>query len=129
EINNQTINSEIDEIIREIIVKGDKDLGIKSLFNFLWDLIPLVSNEPNLKELINWIDENLGTYNGGGFFIKGNVLNKYDFNTYAFPHITPLVNGLNFLTTNEFNKIRYKITYAYYKETVRGHSNKEHLSP
>lgn len=129
EINPLNIHKEIDEIIKEIIVKGDKDLGIKSILNYLWELMPLVSNESNLKELINWIDSNLGTYNNGGFFVKSNVADKHDLNTNAFPYITPLVNGLNFLTANEFNKIRYKITYTYYKEIVRGHSNKEHLSP
>lgn len=129
EIDSQNISSEIDEIIKEIILKGDKDLGIKSILNFLWDMMPLVSNESNLRELINWIDDNLGTYNNGGFFIKGNVVDRHDLNTNAFPHITSLINGLNFLASNEFNKIRYKITYAYYKEIVRGHSNKEHLSP
>lgn len=128
-IDSQSISSEIDEIIKEIIIKGDKDLGIKSILNFLWDMMPLVSNESNLRELINWIDDNLGTYNNGGFFIKGNVVDRHDLNTNAFPHITSLINGLNFLASNEFNKIRYKITYAYYKEIVRGHSNKEHLSP
>ncbi|WP_407517460.1 ATP-binding protein [Elizabethkingia anophelis] len=129
EINPQYTNSEIDEIIKEIMVKGDKDLGIKSLLNFLWELMPLVSNESYLKELINWIDDNLGTYNNGGFFVKGNVMDKHDLNANAFPYITPLVSRLEFLVSNEFNKIRYKITYAYYKEIVRGHSNKEHLSP
>lgn len=129
EIDPLNIHKEIDEIIKEIIVKGDKDLGIKSILNYLWELMPLVSNESNLKELINWIDSNLGTYNNGGFFVKSNVADKHDLNTNAFPYITPLVNGLNFLTANEFNKIRYKITYTYYKEIVRGHSNKEHLSP
>ncbi|WP_421497846.1 ATP-binding protein [Flavobacterium columnare] len=129
DFNSQNISNEIDELIKEIIIKGDKDLGIKSILNFLWELTPLVANEGNLKELISWIDDNLGTYNNGGFFVKGNVPDKHDLNTNAFPHITPLINGLNFLSSNELNKIRYKIIFTYYKEIVRGHSNKEHLSP
>ena len=53
---------------------------------------------------------------------------NYDLNI-AFEIISPLINGLTFLVENEINKIRFKIIFSYYTEIIRGHSNKEHLSP
>jgi len=42
-------------------------------------LTPLVSNEGNLKELINWCETNLRTYNGGGF----QVINENNIHNFS----------------------------------------------
>ncbi|HCM33396.1 ATP-binding protein [Chryseobacterium sp.] len=122
------VHNEINSLIHEIIKKGDQELGIKALTNFLWELKPIIINEQRLIELITWCENNLGTLNGGNFFIRVDGANLYD-TDIAFTNITPFLNELHFSLANEFNKIRYKIIYTYHNEIVRGHSNKEHLSP
>lgn len=126
-IDNLNLNDEIAKLINEIIAKGDKDLGVKAILNFLYDLKPLVSNEGNLLQLINWCEDNLGTLNNGGFFLV-NEHDKYNLQI-AKDNIEPLIRGLTFLVNNEINKIRFKFIFTYYQEIIRGHSNKEHLSP
>jgi len=128
EVNPDNVNTEINSLIQEIIKKGDQELGIKALINFLWELKSMVSNQSNLIEVINWCESHLGTLNGRNFFVTTDGVQSYDTNL-AFNHITPLVKGLKFILDSESNQIRYKIIYTYHKEIVRGHSNKEHLSP
>lgn len=128
DINFSSIHNEINFLIQEIIKKGDQELGIKALLNFLWELMPVIGTESNLLDIINWCENHLGTLNGRNFFVSLETGQSYN-TDLAFNHITPLVNRLDFSLNNEFNKIRYKIIYTYHNEIVRGHSNKEHLSP
>lgn len=124
------IHKTINEILEEILTKGDKELGVKAITNFLWDLKPLVANEGNILELINWVQDNLSTYNGGGFYLRNvqDGIDKHEM-ANATKEISPKVNGLSFNLENELSLIRFKIILTYYTEIVRGHSNKEHLSP
>ena len=124
------IHNTINEILDEILTKGDKELGVKAITNFLWELKPLVSNEGNILELINWVQDNLSTYNGGGFYLR-NIADREEKHNMsnATGKISPLVKGLNFNLSNELSLIRFKIILTYYTEIVRGHSNREHLSP
>ncbi|MGB6084895.1 ATP-binding protein [Moheibacter sp.] len=123
------IQNTINEILEEILTKGDKELGVKAITNFLWELKPLISNEDNILELINWVQDNLSTYNGGGFYLRNTDNNVKHEMSNATDVINPMVNGLSFNLDDELSLIRFKIILTYYTEIVRGHSNKEHLSP
>lgn len=125
----QNIHSEVKLIIKEILSKGDKELGVKAIFNFLWELYPLVSNQGNILDIIGWCEKNLGTLNNGNFYVINNGVKDYDNIDIALDYINPLINGLKFIEPSGIEEIRIKIIYNYYLEIVRGHSNREHISP
>lgn len=130
DIDNLDVQNSINDILKEILNKGDQELGTKAITNLLWEIKPLVQNEGNILELINWVQDNLGTYNNGNFYLRniGSNQDKHDL-SIAIEEISPRINGLKFNFGNELVAIRFKIIFLYYEEIVRGHSNKEHLSP
>lgn len=130
EIDIQAIKHDISELIKETILKGDKELGVKAIINFLWELRPFIINEEDLFSLISTCENKLGTLDNGNFYLRNEQGQSrfYDCSLF-FPIIDNEINDLNFDIDNQLNKIRFKIVFNYYKETVRGFSNKEHLAP
>ncbi len=130
-INISEFKKDMGALIEEIIIKGDKELGVKAIINFLWELRPFVVNEEDLFTLINLCEINLGTLDNGNFYLKSQIDNKYrNYDCSSFiSHIYASINDLDFNINNPLNEIRFKIIFNYYKETVRGFSNKEHLAP
>lgn len=124
------INGEIYNLLKEIIVKGDKELGIKAILNLLWDLEPFVHNDNQvLFDLIKVCEGKLGTYNDGNFYLKGeNSADKHSFDVF-FESIKKITNKLALDLRNQLVELKFKIILNYYIETVRGFSNKEHLAP
>lgn len=128
-INTLETNSEISKLLKEIIIKGDKELGVKSLVNFLWEIKPFLNEEEELFNLINLCELKLGTLDNGNFYYRNEEGNKvYDCSPF-FPLMDAFVSNFTLNLNNPLNEIRFKIVFNYYRETVRGFSNKEHLAP
>lgn len=128
-MNLEELKDETSKLIKEIMIKGDKDLGVKEIVNFLWELRSFLEDEDSLLTIVNFIEANFSTTNNGNFLYRDEYRNpNYDIRSYVYL-VDPFVEALSFRVDNELEEIKFKIIFNYYRETVRGFSNREHLAP
>jgi hypothetical protein len=133
----ETIDARVKEKISEMVIgiinKKDKNLGIKIFIEFLSDLRPTITDQDALSGLISFTNKTLGfngttgsyyTYNESGSIIY--TEEKVE-EIFTKPMIEK-VGALNF-ELSDISEIRLKIIFKYYDEIVKGHSNRDHISP
>jgi DNA helicase HerA-like ATPase len=123
-------------MIKDIVAKEDKNLGTKIITELFSDLRWCISNYEKIDGINTFINENFG-FNGtnGSYYVDNNTAvtgnaryTEPNLTTYLFTPLETLVNELNF-GTGDVSEIRLKIILKYYDEIIKGHSNREHISP
>jgi DNA helicase HerA-like ATPase len=136
----ETIDSRLREkivsMVKDIIEKKDKGLGVKIFLEFFSDLRIGVSNQDALSEIIAFLGRSIG-FNGttGSYYVNNepslNRTTMYEESNIESFFINPLIEKVNILNfeTSDVSEVRLKIIFKYYDEMVRGHSNRDHISP
>ncbi|MHC1778938.1 MAG: ATP-binding protein [Bacteroidales bacterium] len=112
------------------IDKNDKELGSKIVVEFLSDIESCLPVN-NLTGIINTLRENLQYFNRDNEFVyvigPGNWKFKDDMRQY----VSKDIDTLEIATTsfNSLDKLRLQIIFQYYDDIIKGHANREHLSP
>lgn len=112
------------------IDKKDKELGSKVIIDFLSDIEACIPNN-NIPDIIDTLRENLQFWNDGKEFVyiigPGNWKFNDDMRSYVGQDLdTMSINVENF---NSLDRLRLQIIFQYYDDIIKGHANKEHLSP
>lgn len=132
----QRLRTTIMSMVRGVVAKQDKNLGTKILTEFFSDLRWCITNFAEIEPINNFINEHFG-FNGttGSYYVDGvatvNGNARYEevnLETHLYTPLSNLVNNLNF-GTGDVSEIRLKIILKYYDEIVKGHSNREYISP
>ena len=103
---------------------------IISLIKFLSDVENCLP-ENNLSEIIDTLRENLQYWNQGNEFVyiieTGNWKFKDDMKQYVSADIDTL--EIANIAFNSLDKLKLQIVFQYYDDIIKGHANREHLSP
>jgi DNA helicase HerA-like ATPase len=130
------LRSTVMSMVKDIVAKEDKNLGTKIITELFSDLRWCVINYREIDGINTFISSHFG-FNGttGSYFaenvaaLTGNArYEEANIETHLFTPLEALVNTLNF-GTGDISEIRLKIILKYYDEIIKGHSNREHLSP
>jgi DNA helicase HerA-like ATPase len=131
---NDFVRNRLDSLIRIVIDKKDKNLGAKILLELFFDLFPSIINQSVISEIIEFLETQLG-FNGstGSYYVKSiagtTAYNEENIRQYIIQPLTAMITRLEFLNEAYIDVIRLKMIMKYYAEIIRGHSNKEHISP
>lgn len=142
----ETRNSRLQELImsmvKDVVAKKDKNLGTKILTELFSDFRWCVNNYTVIDEITSFINQKFG-FNGqnGSYFVDNEpnlpaatatirypAYEDVNIETYLYTPLKQLVDSLDF-STGEVSEIRLKIILKYYDEIIKGHSNREHISP
>lgn len=136
----ETIDSRLRDkimvMVADIVDKKDKNLGVKILLELFSDLRLAVSNVAVLNEIITFLSRSFG-FNGtnGSYYVNneqaltGNArYEETNIQTYLLNPLKTKVDTLNF-DLGDVSEIRLKIILKYYDEIIKGHSNRDHISP
>ncbi|MBK9479639.1 MAG: ATP-binding protein [Bacteroidetes bacterium] len=127
---NDTIISLIKSKLLLAIDKNDKELGSKIVIEFLSDIENCLPAN-NLSEIIDTLRENLQYWNQGNEFVyiiePGNWKFKDDMKQYVSADIDTL--EITNIAFNSLDKLKLQIVFQYYDDIIKGHANREHLSP
>lgn len=112
-----------------VIDKQDKELGSKILIEFLsafHDIFP----KSNILEVRDLLREGIDFYNNKGEFTYIKNGTRY-WNNDVNELITQELNEIRLgqIDLNELDKLKLQIIFQYYDDVIRGHANREHLSP
>jgi len=130
------LRTKIMSMVRDIVAKEDKNLGTKILAEFFSDLRWCITNYGEIDTITTFINGKFG-FNGttGSYYVDGVAevtgnarYTEENIETHLFTPLETMVNGLNF-GTGDVSEIRLKIILKYYDEIVKGHSNREYISP
>jgi DNA helicase HerA-like ATPase len=127
-----SVNEKIVSMVQEIIEKKDKNLGIKIFLELFSELFISAIDTRKIDELKKIISDNL-QFNGtnSSYYIIGLGGEGYkdpQIKTHFLDPIVTKIRELNY-QNSIINAMRLKILIKYYDEIIKGHSNKDHLSP
>jgi DNA helicase HerA-like ATPase len=142
--NEFSFNEFIDnEIIKVLLSKKDKNLGVKVLIDLFKDIKDCFI-EPEIHDKISsFINENIDFKSDNGSYFLKNGLKERENQTdnERYPEYEPknievhfyipligLVNEINFSNDSLFN-LKLKIVLKYYKDVVSGYVNPEFIGP
>src|SRR3989338_7004504 len=129
---NSRIISNIEEICRSIIDKKDKNLRegiILDLFGKISNLV-LDEDKEKISDLQKEIESNLHFHSGStDYYWSTTDTNNFNNNTPIY--YNKLKAGIDALTfkKDEFSRLKLKIILNYFRETIKGYSNQEHIGP
>src|SRR3989344_2539296 len=129
---NSRIISNIEEICRSIIDKKDKNLRegiILDLFGKISNLV-LDEDKEKISDLQKEIESNLHFHSGStDYYWSTTDTNNFNNNTPIYDN--KLKAGIDALTfkKDEFSRLKLKIILNYFRETIKGYSNQEHIGP
>jgi len=117
------------DLFHDLIIKEDKDLGLKAITNLISDVYDYIEDKPTVMDLKSVIVDNIGTYANGNFYLKKHEnTEKHDKNK-MLEIIDGKIENLTFRKINGIELISLTIILKYHFEIINGHSNVEHLSP
>ncbi len=132
----ETFNSrvilDIEEICRNIIDKKDKNLREIVILDMFEKISNLVS-DADKKKIINLkkeIEEKLHFHSVTSDYYWG-ASESNNFNNKTPIYDTKLKTEIDSLTfkIDELSKLKLKIIFNYFRETIKGYSNQEHIGP
>ncbi|MFA5312221.1 MAG: ATP-binding protein [Methanomassiliicoccales archaeon] len=130
------LQNRVISMVRDIVAKEDKNLGTKVITEMFFDLRWCITNFQEVDALTNFVTANFG-FNGtnGSYYVDNDPTvtgnNRYsseNIEAKLFVPLETIIKRLNF-GTGDISEIRLKIILKYYDEIIKGHSNREHLSP
>ncbi|MBN8671464.1 MAG: ATP-binding protein [Chitinophagales bacterium] len=128
-------NASMLELIKSKLIlaldKNDKELGSKVIIDFLSDIENSLPNS-NVSLVRDRLRENLQYYNQGNEFVyiepeSGNWKWKADMRSYVSNDLNAI--DISLVSLNSLDKLRLQIVIQYYDDIIKGHANREHLSP
>lgn len=129
---NSRVISDIEDICRNIIDKKDKNIREGVVVELFGRLSNLVSNESEegIKNTKKDIENNLHFHSGtNDYYWSTTDTNNFNNNTPIYDNkIKTNVDSLKF-KNDEFSKLKLKIILNYFRETIKGYSNQEHIGP
>ncbi len=135
--NGETIDSRLRDrimaMIEEVIKKKDKNLGTKVISEFFNDLRTTVNDQQILNQMLTHLMDKFGFNGTTNSYYTTNaqgvaVYTEHDMQTLLVAPLKALVDTLTF-ETGDVSGVRLKIIMKYYDEIIKGHSNREHISP
>jgi len=129
---NSRVIFDIEEICRNIIDKKDKNIREGVVVEVFGRLSNLVSNESEegIKNIKKDIENNLHFHSGtNDYYWSTTYTSNFNNNTPIYDNkIKTAVDSLKF-KNDEFSKLKLKIILNYFRETIKGYSNQEHIGP
>ena len=129
---NSRVISNIEEICRSIIDKKDKNLREGVILDLFGKISNLVSDEDKEKisNLQKEIESNLHFHSGStDYYWNTTDTNNFNNNTPIYDNkLKAEIDALTF-KKDEFSRLKLKITLNYFRETIKGYSNQEHIGP
>ena len=127
---NATIINLIKSKLLLAIDKNDKELGSKIVIEFLSDIENCLP-ENNLSRIIDILRENLQYWNSGNEFVYIIDQNNWKFKNEMKQHVSDDIDTLIIanIAFNSLDKLKLQIVFQYYDDIIKGHANREHLSP
>jgi uncharacterized protein len=110
--------------------KNDKELGSKIVVEFLSDIESCLP-ENNLATIIDTLRENLQYFNRDNEFVYIIGPGNWKFKAEMRDHVSSDIDSLEIsaVSINSLDKLRLQIIFQYYDDIIKGHANREHLSP
>ena len=129
---NNRVIFDIEEICRNIIDKKDKNIREGVVVEVFGRLLNLVSDESEegIKNIKKDIENNLHFHSGtNDYYWSTTDTSNFNNNTPIYDNkIKTAVDSLKF-KNDEFSKLKLKIILNYFRETIKGYSNQEHIGP
>lgn len=127
---NETIISLIKSKLLLAIDKNDKELGSKIVIEFLSDIENCLPAN-NLSEIIDLLRENLQYWNHGNEFVYIIEPGNWKFKEEMKQSVSNDIDNIKIanISFNSLDKLKLQIIFQYYDDIIKGHANREHLSP
>lgn len=129
---NSRVISDIEEICRNIIDKKDKNLRENVIIDLFGRITTLVTDadKDKVNNLRREIEGNLHFHTGSNdYYWNTTDTNNFNNNTPIYDNkLKSGIDALNF-KSDEFSKLKLKIILNYFRETIKGYSNQEHIGP
>jgi len=120
-------------MVEEVVKKKDKNLGTKVISEFFNDLRTAVNDQQILNQILTHLIDKFGFNGTTNSYYTTNaqgatIYTEDDMQTFLIAPLKLLVDTLTF-ETGDVSEVRLKIIMKYYDEIIKGHSNREHISP
>lgn len=127
---NDSIKSLIKSKLLLAIDKNDKELGSKIVIELLSDVESCLPGS-NISEVINTLRENLQYFNKDHEFFYVIDNGDWKFGDEMKRLVSDDIDALQIenTTLNALDQLKLQITFQYYDDIIKGHANREHLSP
>ncbi len=128
---NANLRTKLYSMVKETIDKKDKNLGSKIFIELFSDLYTSVNNFEKLEDAKNILSEKLGFNGTTGSYMNIGATDQYGqegINTDILQPLKGIIDELEF-NHSSINLIRLKVVIKYYDDIIKGHANREHLSP
>jgi len=128
-----SVDSIKDLIISKLLLaidKNDKELGSQIVIDFLSDVGHCLPQN-NIYDLVDKLRERLLYINKLSEFVYVDDTQKWNYNVDMKKHVSAVVNNLT-IENEKFNaldRLKLQIIFQYYDDIIKGHANREHLSP
>jgi DNA helicase HerA-like ATPase len=122
------------DIVKSLLLlaldKNDKELGSKVLIDLLSEIETCLPNS-NISEIRDTLRERLQYYNKQNEFVYVLGPKNWKFGEEMRDEVANELDSLNIpnLPFNSIDKLKLQIIIQYYDDIIKGHANREHLSP
>lgn len=127
-------NDSIKELIKSRILlaidKKDKELGSQLLIEFLSNIETCIPSS-NINLIRDTLREHLQYFNRDNEFIYILPTGKWAFNEDMKSQVSQVIDKIAFQNSdlNALDMLKLQILFQYYDEIIKGHANRDHLSP
>lgn len=122
------------DIVKSLLLlaldKNDKELGSKVLIDLLSEIETCLPNS-NISQIRDTLREHLQYYNKNNEFVYIISKGNWKFGDEMREEVSNELDSLDIpnLPFNSIDKLKLQIIIQYYDDIIKGHANREHLSP
>ncbi len=112
------------------IDKNDKELGSKVIIEFLSDIENCLPSS-NIPYVLDILRERLQYFNKNNEFIYIEEDGNWKFGQEMKQYVSNDIDLIKLSSSklNDLDKLKLQIIFQYYDDIIKGHANREHLSP
>jgi DNA helicase HerA-like ATPase len=127
---NEAILSLIKSKLLLAIDKNDKELGSKVIIEFLSDIENCLPNS-NIPYVMDILRERLQYFNKNNEFVYIEEDGNWKFGLEMKQYVSNDIDLIELSSSklNDLDKLKLQIIFQYYDDIIKGHANREHLSP
>jgi DNA helicase HerA-like ATPase len=128
--NNEAILSLIKSKLLLAIDKNDKELGSKVIIEFLSDIENCLPSS-NIPYVMDILRERLQYFNKYNEFVYIEEDGIWKFGQVMKQYVSNDIDLIELSSSklNDLDKLKLQIIFQYYDDIIKGHANREHLSP
>jgi len=128
--NNEAILSLIKSKLLLAIDKNDKELGSKVIIEFLSDIENCLPSS-NIPYVMDILRERLQYFNKYNEFVYIEEDGIWKFGQEMKQYVSNDIDLIKLSSSklNDLDKLKLQIIFQYYDDIIKGHANREHLSP